>query len=67
MHVAVCSEACCEAEPLTAIAKDFPAVTIGSYPSTDESQDYGVKLSLQSRDKEALEAAAAAIRKNILK
>ena len=49
------------ADPLTEVAKDFPSVTIGSYPRTEETEDYGVKIQLQSRDDQALKAAADAI------
>lgn len=55
----------CAAEALTKVAADFPAVTIGSYPRTEQDQMYGVKLILQSRDKDALEAASKAVQKDI--
>jgi len=53
------------AEALTKIASAHPGVTIGSYPKTEESQKYGVLLTLQSRDTAALEAASMAVQKDI--
>lgn len=53
------------AAALTKIAEEFPTVTIGSYPRTDQTQTYGVKLILQSRDEAALQAASKAIEKDI--
>lgn len=48
------------AEPLTALAKNCPTVRIGSYPRVEEkskSFDHTVKLTFESRDSEALDAA----------
>lgn len=53
------------AEALTKVAETYPAVTIGSYPRTEQSQTYGVKLILQSRDQAALEAASKAVQEEI--
>lgn len=53
------------AEALTKVAEEFPAVTLGSYPRTDPSQSYSVKLVLQSRDKDALDKAVQAVQQNI--
>lgn len=55
----------CHAEALTKVAADHPGVTIGSYPKTEESQKYGVLLTLQSRDQAALEAASKAVQESI--
>ena len=53
------------AEALTKVAGEHPSVTIGSYPRTEQSQAYGVKLTLQSRDQAALEAASKAVLEKI--
>lgn len=53
------------AEALGQVAQEHPSVAIGSYPKTDDSQAYGVKISLTSRDQEALQAAAAAVKERI--
>ena len=50
---------------MTKVASAHPEVTIGSYPKTEESQKYGVKLTLQSRDTAALEKASEDVRQNI--
>ena len=56
--------------PLAAVAAAHPAVRIGSYPCTEPlapgggpgSAGYRVKLQLESRDPEALQAALGAAR-----
>ena len=53
------------AAALTKVAEEYPAVTIGSYPRTEQSQTYGVKLILQSRDQAALKAASEAVQAEI--
>lgn len=40
-------------------------MAIGSYPRTSEERAYGVKISVTSRDEDALKAAEAAIRGEI--
>jgi len=45
---------------LSAVADDHPQVAIGSYPSFSSS-DYRVKLTLESKDGDALEAAVKAL------
>jgi molybdopterin-biosynthesis enzyme MoeA-like protein len=48
------------AEGLRAVADTHPLVAIGSYPSFS-SPDYRVKVTLESKDGAALEAASAAL------
>ncbi|MBL8151154.1 MAG: competence/damage-inducible protein A [Blastocatellia bacterium] len=42
------------------IASDYPSVSIGSYPSFD-NKDYKVKITIESKDQESVEAAFAAM------
>jgi len=48
------------AERLNQIAADYPTVDIGSYPNFTGS-DYRVKITLESKDRDAVERAAAAL------
>jgi hypothetical protein len=43
-------------EPLHEVVEQFPQVAIGSYPNF-ATQDFRVKLTLESKDAEALDAA----------
>jgi molybdenum cofactor synthesis domain-containing protein len=49
------------APQLAAVAAAHPAVEIGSYPRFDEGADHRVKLTVESRDLAAVEAALAAV------
>lgn len=53
------------AEPLKKVAAKFPTVSIGSYPSTESNQGFGVKLVLQSRDTAALKAAKQGVQEDV--
>lgn len=56
------------ADPLRSIAGRHPKVNIGSYPNTAECeavQAFRVKLQVESRDREALEAAVKDIKDSI--
>ena len=51
------------ADTLSEIAQEFPTVSIGSYPNASgDYSKYKVKISLSSRDQEALAAAMQAVR-----
>lgn len=52
------------ADPLRQVAKEHPGVNIGSYPNVaqcTDAQSFRVRLQLESRDRQALDAAAAAV------
>ncbi|CAL8465971.1 g5507 [Coccomyxa elongata] len=52
------------ADPLRKVAQEHPGVSIGSYPNVaqcTDAQTFRVRLQLESRDKEALDAAVAAV------
>jgi len=49
------------AQALAEVARAHPAVEIGSYPRFDEEADHAVKLTVESRDLGAVQAALAAL------
>ena len=52
------------ADPLRQVAQEHPGVSIGSYPNVaqcTDTQTFRVRLQIESRDKEALDAAVAAV------
>jgi FAD synthetase len=53
------------ANSLSALLIEFPALSLGSYPSTERSQDYRTRVTLESRDRDYVQRAVRSLLERI--